>query len=191
MKEREYNIRVRKLFEECYKTYLRRVIYYAESYLNDREAAIDVGHEVFSTVWERRLFIDFESDMLPFLIVLTRNRCLNRLKQRTLEWRYRQKAVSDYEKNIINMKALTFADDFNLYTSEINSLLAQTCKSMPEHIRKTYIMHRYHELKYSEIAEREGVSVKAIEKRMMIALRILREKLKDYLPENGNGKIDW
>ncbi len=185
MKETDNNIHVRRLFEECYKAYLRGVVYYAESYLNDREAAIDVGHEVFSTVWERRLFIDFESDMLPFLIVLTRNRCLNRLKQRQFEWRYKKKAVSDYEKSLINMRALTFADDFSLYTSEINALLAQTCRQMPEHIRRTYIMHRYHELKYSEIAEREGVSVKAIEKRMMIALRILREKLRDYLPENG------
>ena len=185
MSEIEYNERaVKEKFEECYKVYLRRVIYYAESYLNDREAAIDVGHEVFSTVWERRAFIDFSSDMLPFLIVLTRNRCLNRLKQKQLEWRYRQKAVSDYEKSRINLKALSETDDFSLYVSEINSLVIATCNSMPEHIRNTYVMHRFHELKYSEIAEQEGVSVKAIEKRMMIALRILREKLRDYLPEN-------
>ena len=185
MKDIEYNERVvRERFEECYKAYLRRVIYYAESYLNDKEAAVDVGHEVFSTVWERRAFIDFSSDMLPFLIVLTRNRCLNRLKQKQLEWRYRNKTVSDYEKSRINLKALSENDDFNLYISEINSLVIATCNSMPEHIRNTYILHRFHELKYSEIAEQEGVSVKAIEKRMMIALRILREKLQDYLPEN-------
>ena len=186
MKDTEYiGKHVRKVFEECYKTHLRRVVYYAESYLNDREAAIDVSHEVFSTVWERRMFIDFDSDMLPFLIVLTRNRCLNRLKQRQLEWRYRQKQASDYEKNRINTRALEAVDDFNLYTTEINALMVQTCNNMPDHIRNTYIMHRFHEMKYSEIAEQEGVSVKAIEKLMMVALRILRKSLKDYLPDNG------
>ncbi len=83
------------------------------------------------------------------------------------------------------MRALEAVDDFNLYTTEINALMVQTCNNMPDHIRNTYIMHRFHEMKYSEIAEQEGVSVKAIEKRMMMALRILRKSLKDYLPDNG------
>jgi RNA polymerase sigma-70 factor (ECF subfamily) len=43
-------------------------------------------------------------------------------------------------------------------------------------------MSRYEELKYQEIADRLGLSVKTIENQMGKALRLLREKLKDFLP---------
>jgi len=43
-------------------------------------------------------------------------------------------------------------------------------------------MSRFEELKYQEIADRLGLSVKTIENQMGKALRILRTKLIDYLP---------
>jgi RNA polymerase sigma-70 factor (ECF subfamily) len=42
-------------------------------------------------------------------------------------------------------------------------------------------MSRFENLKYSEIAEQLGISVKTVEKHMGRALKELREKLKDYL----------
>jgi RNA polymerase sigma-70 factor (ECF subfamily) len=42
-------------------------------------------------------------------------------------------------------------------------------------------MSRFEELKYSEIAEQLGLSIKPVENQMGKALRIMREKLKDYL----------
>jgi RNA polymerase sigma-70 factor (ECF subfamily) len=53
---------------------------------------------------------------------------------------------------------------------------------LPEQCRTIFQMSRYEELKYQEIADRLGLSVKTIENQMGKALRLLREKLKDFLP---------
>lgn len=169
------------LYEECYKSYFLKVVYYANSYLNDAEASKDVGCEVFLTVWEKRQHIDFTIDMLPFLLVLARNKCLNRLKKAQAEHRYKQQATLEYQKRVVNHTALSESGSMKLYSSEIKELIKEAVEQMPEKVKETFQMNRFMKMKYSEIAAQENVSVKAVEKRMMTALRILRVKLKDYL----------
>ena len=43
-------------------------------------------------------------------------------------------------------------------------------------------MSRFEELKYQEIADRLGLSIKTVENQMGKALKIMRLKLVDYLP---------
>jgi RNA polymerase sigma-70 factor (ECF subfamily) len=43
-------------------------------------------------------------------------------------------------------------------------------------------MSRFEQLRYQEIADQLGLSVKTVENQMGKALRIVREELKDYLP---------
>jgi RNA polymerase sigma-70 factor, ECF subfamily len=43
-------------------------------------------------------------------------------------------------------------------------------------------MSRYEQLRYQEIADQLGLSVKTVENQMGKALKIVREELKDYLP---------
>jgi RNA polymerase sigma-70 factor (ECF subfamily) len=50
---------------------------------------------------------------------------------------------------------------------------------MPEKQRTAFLMSREESLKYSEIAERLNISVKAVEKRMNGALELLRKELKN------------
>ena len=49
---------------------------------------------------------------------------------------------------------------------------------IPENQRTVFLMSRVEGLKYSEIAEMVGISVKAVEKRMRNALKYLRLNLK-------------
>jgi RNA polymerase sigma-70 factor (ECF subfamily) len=43
-------------------------------------------------------------------------------------------------------------------------------------------MSRFEELKYKEIAEQLGLSIKTVENQMGKALKIMRSKLADFLP---------
>jgi RNA polymerase sigma factor (sigma-70 family) len=55
--------------------------------------------------------------------------------------------------------------------------LQQVIASLPEGGREVFLMNRLEDLTYQEIADRLGLSVKAIEKRMSKVLRIIREQL--------------
>ena len=50
-------------------------------------------------------------------------------------------------------------------------------EEMPENQKVVFLMSRIEELQYKEIADRLGLSVKAVEKRMGVALKYLRTSL--------------
>ncbi|MGL5919370.1 MAG: sigma factor-like helix-turn-helix DNA-binding protein, partial [Bacteroidales bacterium] len=52
--------------------------------------------------------------------------------------------------------------------------------SLPVEVRESFLLSREQGLKYQEIAERQNVSVKTIEKRISSALLILRRELREY-----------
>ena len=60
---------------------------------------------------------------------------------------------------------------------EYEAILQKVIASMPEGSREVFLMNRLEDMKYREIAETLGISVKAVEKRMSKALKIIRDKL--------------
>lgn len=169
--------------EECYRAHLHKIVRFAYSYLGDMAASYDVAAEVFTTVWERRDTIDFSKDTLPYLMTIAKNKSLNRLK--------RLKVKNSYERNFkytnsvaieINYRALSSIDSLTIFSKEVEQIIYASLEEMTDSVKNTFIMSRFRELKYHEIAKIEGVSIKTIEKRMSIALKILRISLKEYLP---------
>nr|MBP7510122.1 sigma-70 family RNA polymerase sigma factor [Prolixibacteraceae bacterium] len=56
----------------------------------------------------------------------------------------------------------------------------KSLKTMPEKQRVVFLMSRVDELKYKEIADQLELSVKAVEKRMSLALEHLKKNLKGH-----------
>jgi len=67
--------------------------------------------------------------------------------------------------------------EFLMEEREFKTKLDKALNDLPENQRTTFLLNRIDGKKYKEIAEMEGVSVKAIEKRMHLALKTLREKI--------------
>jgi RNA polymerase sigma-70 factor (ECF subfamily) len=68
-----------------------------------------------------------------------------------------------------------------ILSKELDTLIKESIEALPDQCRLVFGMSRFENLKYSEIAEQLGISVKTVEKHMGRALKELREKLKDYL----------
>ncbi len=65
---------------------------------------------------------------------------------------------------------------------ELEQKLDIALKELPQQCRTIFQMSRFEELKYREIADQLGLSVKTVENQMGKALRLLRVKLADFLP---------
>ena len=71
----------------------------------------------------------------------------------------------------------------DLYMSvELTELLEQALQRLPENLRETFILSRVERLSYKEIAQRLGITVKAVDNRLSRTMKILKHELKDYLP---------
>lgn len=167
-------------FEELYKKYYMRGVYYAHQYLNDYDLSKEIVQDAFMIIWERRESLDFELNIGSYLFTIVRNKCLNAIRDKI----HKMKSF-DSELSIdllINQRALKDDSAVKVLDDELRTLINKTLGNMPEHIRSVFLMNRNQELTYSEIANKLGLTEKAIEYRMSKALAIFRKELADYLP---------
>jgi RNA polymerase sigma-70 factor (ECF subfamily) len=60
---------------------------------------------------------------------------------------------------------------------EFMDKLERTIDSLPEKQKEVFLLNRIEKKKYKEIAEQLDISVKAVEKRMHLALVVMRDKI--------------
>ncbi len=168
-------------FEQMYVANYHKIRSFCNHYLRDDNLSKNVAQDVFVSVWNNRENLSFSDELLPYLFVLAKNMCLNILKREKVKQNY-----SDYGKSqnrdALNYASLRDSSIGLLYGNEVEKLLNEAMQKMPESVRSTFYLSRFKRLKYDDIAKSQKISVKTVEYRIMYALRILRIKLKDYLP---------
>jgi len=160
---------------------ISKVRFFAYNYLKDHQAARCVAQDVFVTLWENREIIDFQKNVLGYIMVITKNKCLNILRHRKSEKNYNIYKRTEDLRDYVNIYTLNDKSATNLYSNEIDHIIKETLEKMPVNTKETFLLNRINKLKYNEIAERQGVSEKTVEYRIMSALKQLRRRLKDYL----------
>jgi RNA polymerase sigma-70 factor (ECF subfamily) len=68
-----------------------------------------------------------------------------------------------------------------LQSNNLEESYRQILKDMPDKRREVFLASRYDGLKYSEIAEKLGISQKTVEAQMTAAIKQLKDGLKPYL----------
>ena len=167
-----------KLFEEIYRRHFKKVVYFAFRYLNDQEKAQNIAQDVFVALWGQMDNIDKEGEVLPYLFILTKYRCLNWLRREKQHEKFKSNILTD---NDISITALADESSTSLYNTEIEILVNEALKKMPDKVKDTFVLSRFKNLKNKEIATLQNISVKTVEYRISYAFRVLRKILKDYV----------
>lgn len=162
MTEKEFN----NLFNNWFDP-VRRYLFYR---CGDPEVATDITQDAFIRIWEKRLPVD-EKKAAGLIYKIARDMLISHFRKEQVKQHYQgQFRLSDSEAS--PEENLLFQELMEKY----NDLLA----TMPEKQRTVFLLSRADELKYHEIALRMGISVKAVEKRMTLALKLIRKELDAY-----------
>lgn len=144
---------------------VRNYIYYKSG---DPDLATDIAQDTFLTLWEKQLNIDNEGSTKGLIFKIAHDNFISS---------YRKEKVS------ANFK-LSLSESINMHTpeavmqfDELKAKYERSLREMPEKQRVVFLMSRMDKLKYHEIAEMNGITVKAVEKRMKNALSFLRQGL--------------
>jgi len=163
-----------------YDLYFLRLERFAAAYVIDRGEAQDIVQSVFLTLWDRKESLYSETNLGNYLITLTKNQCLNYLRHERVQLNYLTRQEQKNAELLLNFYALEKLNENKLLFDELEIAAKQAIDSLPGQSREVFILSRIEGMKYQEIAQKLEVSVKTVEKKMSIALELLRDALKDY-----------
>ncbi|CAN5533480.1 RNA polymerase sigma-70 factor [soil metagenome] len=161
-----------KAFEDLFRRLYPPLCKNANMLLNDSDEAEETVQNVFISLWEKRKEMEITISIKSYLYKAVRNASLNRIKHGKVrklyveEQQYLSPSIPATEISIQN---------------ELHAQIQKAIEKLPEQCRLIFKLSRFEELKYSEIAEQLGISIKTVENQMGKALKIMREQLKDYL----------
>lgn len=177
--ERELLARLRtgdtSAFDAIFRAHYALLVRVGESMLRERATAEEIAQDVMLELWRRREQLDVTDSVRGYVLQATRNRALNHLRHRAIERRS--------EPQLIESAARAPLADAATRESELEAAIRAAIAELPDRCRTVFELSRGEGLKYAEIATRLGISVKTVEVQMGKALRLLRERLKPWLPK--------
>ncbi|BDD10412.1 DNA-directed RNA polymerase sigma-70 factor [Fulvitalea axinellae] len=159
------------LFHRAFLSFYSPICAYVAQYTKDMAEAEELVQQAFYKAWEAGREFESETHLKNYLYRSTYNMTLN--------WKRHQSIVREhqaYTKHVMADQYGTEADGF-----EINEILENTVKSLPDQCRRAFELNRFGGLKYKEVADTMGLSVRTVEVHVSKALKKLRESMKDYL----------
>lgn len=174
--ERELMLRVRagdpQAFREIFQEYQPGLYSYVYRLSGgDSAAAEDVTQQVFLNFWLHRQQYDLERPLAPLLLTMARNAWVNTVRREGL-----RRAPPPVETPPPDTRV-----ERNLERQELERAVERALAELEEPLREVFVLSRYNGLKYGEIAEVLGISIKTVEARLSRALHELEHKLRDYL----------
>ena len=153
----------RQAFDEIFTRYYTSLCAFANLYVKQTEVAENIVQDLMLWLWENRSELQIRGALSHYLFTSAKNRCLTYLSREAL----RSNRLSDLRVDV--------AEPFGV--PDIYQL-----EELPEPYREAVEMNRFENRTYKEIAEELGISAKTVDFRIQQSLKILRVKLKDYLP---------
>lgn len=150
------------------------ILYSYSKYYVFAEDAEEIVQDLMMWLWEKREEFVPSGDMQQYLLRAIKNRCLMVLR----------KSDCDVHTNDFFLAELdAFYDSTDsCVVNELQNAIDTAIAELPDSYREAFEMNRFQGKTRQAIAEEIGVSIKTVDYRMQQALKILREKLKDYLP---------
>jgi len=155
-------------FKHLYDQHFAQVRSYVFFRSGNTELATDIAQETFLKIWEK------QDRLQPGKI----KGLLYKIANDTFVSHYRKEKRSFEFFNHYELNGVSYSPEEEMAFEQLKENYKVALEKMPEKQRTVFLMSRVENLKYSEIAGMVGVSVKAIEKRMNLALEYLRISLK-------------
>lgn len=148
-----------------------QVVRYLHNLLDHDGHAKDIAQEVYIKVWQNRLQINPGQSLKAWLFTIVRNTAITHIRKLLSEKKQKTVLSQDFSFN----STANNAGEDTLESTDARSIFADATKLVPPQFVRCLVLHRQEGLTYRQIAEREGISIKTVEKRISVTLSHLRK----------------
>jgi RNA polymerase sigma-70 factor (ECF subfamily) len=146
---------------------------YSQRFVNPEDAE-EIVQDVLLWLWENREMHAITTSLLQYLFKAIYHRAVNLM-------------LRNEAQNRIDMRfyaqMLEMLEDTDFYQiEELKEKIEIAINHLPASYREAFVMNRFRNLSYKEIATILNVSSKTVDYRIQQALKQLRHELRDYLP---------
>ncbi|RDV15460.1 RNA polymerase sigma-70 factor [Pontibacter diazotrophicus] len=157
--------------ELLYRHYYQGLCSHASRFVYSKSIAEDIVSDIFCQFYLNGTFMEISTSYRAFLYKSVRNRAYNYLR---LEAKRTVELDPVYENNT---EAACQQPDSVIEYEELSQQVEAAINSLPPKCRKIYLMHRFEDKKYSEIAEALQLSPRTVEVQIRKASQLVREAL--------------
>jgi len=160
-------------FKIIYDRYWPKLYFVAAKRLNDEQEAEEVVQDIFLNLWKKRATFKLKVNFEHYLAVAVK---FEVFKHRAA--RARQSVLADNLTDQYTGQSNIEWDRYDLQT--LQQQLDHTIQTLPAKCKLVFTMSRETDLTNKQIAEKLGISEKAIEKHITYALKTLKTRFGHY-----------
>ncbi len=157
----------RDQFKELFDQYFDSVRNYLYYRSGDAELSTDLAQETFLKIWEKQLGVG-HANIKGLMFKIAGDLFISQ---------YRREKTFTHLRLRLRTENRMGSPEEQLIYREMHESYEAALARMPEKQRTVFLMSRMEQLRHREIAERLGLSIKAVEKRMNLALAFLNESI--------------
>ena len=161
-------------FNVIFHRYYNSLSAYAYRFVELADAE-EIAQDVLVWLWENRNSFSLHSSLSSYLFRAVHHRCLSRIEQQSVK----QRSETRYWKNQMD----DIPSDVDAFLAEeLLTRIHEAIEQLPPAYREAFVLHRFKDNSYKEIALKLNVSTKTVDYRIQQAMKLLRADLKDYFP---------
>jgi len=165
----------REALRVIFTRYHARLCRVSQRIVNDPDEAKDVVQDVFIKLWENSHRLHIEHSFEAYLRRAVVNTSLNHLERKS------RQSPLDLAGGVVERGGENNADQHQAQ-GELSQHIDAAVKNLPARTRAVFVLIRYEQMSYKDVAGQMNISSKAVEKEMMRALSFLRAALREFLP---------
>jgi len=159
-------------FDYTFRKYYKILTVQAIRFVKDQDSAQSLVQDCFVKLWEKKHELSNIEDVYSYLYFMMRNRCIDHIRNQKRAFQIQTTKLDDFIEN---------EGEAAVDASEMSLQIWQTIAKLPDRCRKAFEYSRIDGFTYTQIANKMGISNKAVEALISRALKILRANLVDLL----------
>jgi RNA polymerase sigma-70 factor (family 1) len=167
-------------FDTIFKKYYPLLIIETRGYFSNNYLAEEIVCDVFTKIWINRKELTVSTSLRGYLVKAIHNKCIDYLRNQKI-----REKVSGYIGDN-QQKAFTLTDigqnplEYTI-SAELENNLMKAVELLPPRYKQAFILSRFQDKTYEEIAIEMGISIDGVKMNIKKALAHLRDTLKEYL----------